>query len=327
MNNRTRKILLIVLIAVLAILAVFIVIRNSSKYNVPNEQVTSNINGCYVATLGKDVYTLVLRTEDNKNVTGMIAYNNYQKDSSSGSFVGTFDGNLLIGNYSFDSEGMHSDRELVFKRQGDNLVEGFGPTTVVNGKESLDLSRINYDSNTTFVKNGNCVKNFTDTNQTYSFDYNPYFHVFDPNITETLEWRNGSTDKGQLLGSLSIPRTFLPNTNFSDARLTVGRSASPNAIKNCTVSSNGEVDSGATTIAGYPFKKYQLTDAAAGNLYETTSYRGIFDGDCYAIEYIIHSTNIANYPSESGIKQFDKGAIVNSLESIIKSFRFLISSN
>ena len=80
-------------------------------------------------------------------------------------------------------------------------------------------------------------------------------------------------------------------------------------------------------IDDHPFSKFTLNDAGAGNLYETTSYRGLFDGDCYAIEYTIHSTNIGNYSPDQGVKEFDKVKVQEELEKILDSFKFLISSN
>jgi hypothetical protein len=81
------------------------------------------------------------------------------------------------------------------------------------------------------------------------------------------------------------------------------------------------------TVGGYPFMKSVSTEGAAGSSYEIISYRGIVDGDCYAIEYQIHSTNIANYSPDQGIKPFDKSKIVGELEKMVKSFKFVVNSN
>ena len=115
----------------------------------------------------------------------------------------------------------------------------------------------------------------------------------------------------------------MPNTNFSEAKLTVNTSTNPTEIKNCTADLGGTE----ATISGYSFKKYISTDAGAGNFYETTSYKGLLDGDCYRLEYTIHSTNIGNYPPELGIKEFDKAKVQDELERIVQSFKFLINSD
>ncbi len=291
---------------------------------------TASLKGCYVASLSKDFYTLKIQSEENGNIRGMLAYNNYQKDSSSGSFSGTFANDILLGNYSFDSEGMHSDRLVIFKKVGDNFVQGFGPTKVVEGKEEFtNTAAVTYDPKSTFIKSADCLLHFIDANQTFSFDYNAFFQVISPIPSPVLDWRLDSKVNGVLLAILSIPRTYLPGTNFADARLTVGRSSAASAIKSCTVvtTTNNEKSVGAATVGGFPFSKFTSNGAGAGNFYETTSYRGIVDGDCYAIEYTIHSTNIGNYSPDQGIKEFDKIKIQTELENIIKSLKFLINSD
>jgi hypothetical protein len=155
------------------------------------------------------------------------------------------------------------------------------------------------------------LKTFTEKNNTFSFDYDPTFEVKE-------------TDSG---AEINIPKSFMPDTNFSDSRFTVSKDYTTSGITNCIVATNGEVDSGKATIDGFPFEKFTLNDAGAGNFYETTSYRGIVDGDCYSIGYTIHSTNIANYPPEAGIKEFNKAKIVSVFESIVNSFKFLVNSD
>ena len=76
-------------------------------------------------------------------------------------------------------------------------------------------------------------------------------------------------------------------------------------------------------IHGIPFTKFTFSDAGAGNLYETVSYRTKRGGECYVVEYTIHSTNIGMYSPDQGIKEFDRAKVVNMLEKMAKSFRFL----
>jgi hypothetical protein len=191
-----------------------------------------------------------------------------------------------------------------------------------------DLNKITYEPNLTFVKSDTCTEQYIDSTNIFNFNYNPFFKVIHGQSTPSLDWRQNATKKGSILASVIIPRTYMPSTNFSDARLTIGRSTDASEIKTCaTNTANGEVKNGETKIAGYPFTQFSFTGAGAGNFYDTTSYRGIFDGDCYVIEYTIHSTNIANYSPEQGIVEFDKKQIVEDLESTIKSLNFNISSD
>jgi hypothetical protein len=158
------------------------------------------------------------------------------------------------------------------------------------------------------------TKHFTDKNNTFSFDYNSLFTLGEL----------GNHMPGTLIAEVDIPSTYLPNTNFSDAGFYVEKQTDVNAIKNCLVTSNGEVDKGPASMSGYPFRKITLSDAGAGNFYETTHYRGIVGRNCYIIGYTIHSTNIGNYSPDQGIKEFDKIKVQTELENIVNSFRFYI---
>ncbi len=317
-----------ILVVIAIILGFFWFTKNKGILNPLTSNEASSIEGCYLRRLEKDVYTLVIQYEKRGNVSGALAYNNYQKDSSSGSFAGTFANDILLGNYSFDSEGMHSDRQVIFKKVGNNFIQGFGPVKVVGSKEEFtDLTAVTYDPKSTFVQNKNCIENFSDANDTFTFSYNPFFHAFPGENLPTQDWRVGAKQKGMILANVIAQRTFLPKTNFSDARLKIGRSNEMEEITSCTAGGNGETKDGTKNIGGYSFSKFQLNEAAAGNRYETTSYRGIVDGDCYVVEYTIHSTNLGNYSPDQGIREFDRQKIQNEMEKIISSMKFIINSD
>jgi len=339
MKNNIKLILVL-----LVVIIVGAVIYSSGKRAEPEPAVVGDspiatnddITGCYVARLAKDVYTLSIDTYNDGAFSGRLAYNNYQKDSSSGAFGGTYTDGILLGNYSFDSEGTRSNSQLIFKKEGYSFIQGFGPSKMEGDKSVfVDTSKVSYDPKSTFIKSDNCLGHFTDSNKVFSFDYNAFFKVFEGDTqTPVIDWRQNSDSKikGILLATLSIPRGFMPDTNFSDTRFTVGRSTDPLAIKNCLVDTEQNKENKVpaptkVTISGYPFMKFSSNGAGAGNFYETTSYRGIVDGDCYAIDYTIHSTNLGNYSPEQGIKQFDKTKIEAELSKIINSFKFIINSD
>lgn len=334
MTKFAKIILSLIIVAVIGV--VYFVSRVTPVENpiveVPKGDDVSNssIKGCYIARLAKDVYTLRIDSYSNPSIKGMLSYNNFEKDSSAGTLIGTFDGTILFGDYSFESEGMNSVRQVMFKKIGNTFVQGYGITKSDGDKESFDdVSKVTYDSKSTFTKSNDCASHFEDTNKIFSYDYNSFFKVIvGNNKLLTPEWRLDSKQRGMLLATTVISRTFMPKTNFSDAKLTIGRSTDPTAIKNCTsVDTNGEMAKGDAKISGYSFAKFVAGDAGAGNFYDRTSYRGIVDGDCYSIEYNIHSTNIGAYGPDQGIKEFDKALIEGELEKIIKSFKFTINSN
>jgi hypothetical protein len=164
---------------------------------------------------------------------------------------------------------------------------------------------------------------YTDKTNTFSFSY-PNEFLFSLGSGEYgQDWRVGSDDSGYQLAVVYIPKEFLPGTNFSEAKFTVGSSANAAAVKQCLTSERwNEGDVMKVKIGDREFTRITYGDAAAGNYYETQTYRAIHDNLCYAVEYTIHSTNIYNYPPEQGIKEFDKQKVVSILESMVQSFRF-----
>ena len=85
------------------------------------------IFSCFVGSSKQDHYYLTIQSQDGLLVKGKISISNSQKDSSSGTFSGTFDGTILTGLYTFSSEGVQSERELFFKVDGENILQGFSP--------------------------------------------------------------------------------------------------------------------------------------------------------------------------------------------------------
>lgn len=171
-------------------------------------------------------------------------------------------------------------------------------------------------------------KTYADPSGSVSLSYPDFAEAKPVQAGLTQEWNvRAASASGTLLADIRIPKSYQPGTNWSEARFTIGRSADPDEIKNCTVVQDNFSEREEAEIDGYPFMKTSLADAGAGNFYETTSYRGIFDGDCYIIEHTIHSTNIGNYPAELGIEEFDKAKAAALLEDMVESVRFLISSD
>jgi hypothetical protein len=165
----------------------------------------------------------------------------------------------------------------------------------------------------------------------FTFVYPKDFAVSGSPNVKTKSWRIDTTTTGYQIAVVTIPKSYMPGTNFSDAKLTIGVSNDKAELggAGCPagIKFNETGGASAVTIHGQTYTKVVRKEAAAGNLYETTSFFTVRDGDCYAIEYTIHSTNIANYPAEQGIKEFDKEKIVSVLENIVKSFTFTINSD
>lgn len=186
-----------------------------------------------------------------------------------------------------------------------------------NGKTTYEDCLVNVNDNNSSKENS-----FTDQGKIFNFSY-PKDLTVSAEAGYTSSWRQNTQTLGLILAKVIIPKSYEPNTNFSEGIFTVGTSSDADAIKNCLIPQNGEKLLNKLDINGISYSKIVLDDAGAGNFYETTSYRTLRNSQCYAIEYMIHFTNIGAYSPEQGIKEFDKNKVVNELESIAQSFKFL----
>lgn len=165
---------------------------------------------------------------------------------------------------------------------------------------------------------------YTDGSKTFSFSYPTIATISGGGVGYDTNWRQQATTTGLLLVSATIQKSFQPQTNFSEAKFTVGTSPSSDAVASCLTEGDGNpMTTSQVTINGTQFTRLTFSDAGAGNFYDTTSYRTVRNNQCYAIEYTIHSTNIGNYSPDQGISQFDQAKVQAMLEGIVHSFTFL----
>lgn len=109
--------------------------------------------GCYVFNDGKNIVTLeILKNE--KDVEGNLSYTLAEKDKNTGIFKGQLKGNILIGTYTFKSEGSKSSREVAFKVSSDTLIEGYGDLNE-DGTAFRDITTLKFSSNVPLGKT-NC---------------------------------------------------------------------------------------------------------------------------------------------------------------------------
>jgi membrane-bound inhibitor of C-type lysozyme len=165
---------------------------------------------------------------------------------------------------------------------------------------------------------------FTDQGKTFSFSHPNQFVLSGGELGYTPNWSYNSSSSGLILAVVSIPQKFMPKTNFGEAKFIVGTSADPGEVRNCLKPSySGFGTTTKVTIGDRKFTKITFTDAGAGNYYDIASYRTVYNGQCYAVESTIHSTNLGNYSPDQGIKQFDRLKINLILQSMAQSFRLL----
>lgn len=66
-------------------------------------------------------------------ITGTLVYKLREKDKNMGTIQGKMKGDILVANYTFQSEGVSSERQVAFKKVQNNFVEGFGDISTSNG--------------------------------------------------------------------------------------------------------------------------------------------------------------------------------------------------
>ncbi len=74
-------------------------------------------------------------------ITGLLVYNLDGKDINKGTIKGGMQGNILVANYTFISEGTTSERQVAFKLDNGSFIEGHGESYTVQDKvrfKSLD---------------------------------------------------------------------------------------------------------------------------------------------------------------------------------------------
>ena len=145
------KIVIVVLVVIIIGIFVYYYKTKPAPINEGTLIVTENsIKGCYIARLAKDVYTLTILSQSGESFEGKLSFKNFEKDSSSGIFNGTYKDGILLGDYSFQSEGTNSVMQVIFKKLENGFVRGYGDT-IQEGTRFSDLSKITYDSSYSYV--------------------------------------------------------------------------------------------------------------------------------------------------------------------------------
>ena len=144
---KTSQILTIVALVLVLGLVGFAWLEKNNQNEVVNTppQETASIVGCYAVTFNKDVYTLNIQSQAGENFSGTLAFKNFEKDSSSGTYAGTYKDGILLGDYAFQSEGMNSLMQVIFKKSGDDFIRGYGELTR-EGTRFTDTSKVTYDA-------------------------------------------------------------------------------------------------------------------------------------------------------------------------------------
>jgi hypothetical protein len=119
--------------------------------------VNTDVTTCYRFTQKKDTILLTLKTIQDassvgmtkaQSVTGNLSYNYYEKDQNTGTIAGTITGDILRADYTFQSEGVESKRQVAFKKVGDDWVEGHEEMEMKDDKLVFKSDSLDYTGKT-----------------------------------------------------------------------------------------------------------------------------------------------------------------------------------
>ena len=110
------------------------------------------LKGCYEMTMKRDTATLNLQVQDTV-VTGDLVYRWYERDGNTGTIKGVLRDSLIVADYTFESEGMTSVREVIFRIKDTTLVQAFGELDARQDKVVFrNPSQVQYMVDNPFVK-------------------------------------------------------------------------------------------------------------------------------------------------------------------------------
>ncbi len=108
--------------------------------------------GCYEMIFKKDTANLLLEVNDTL-VSGSLTYHLASRDKNTGTLKGSLRDSLIIADYTFQSEGISSVREVIFKVKDSTLVQAFGAIEEKQNKFVFqDRASLQYMDQSPFVK-------------------------------------------------------------------------------------------------------------------------------------------------------------------------------
>ncbi len=99
---------------------------------------------CYEVNKNGNVISMQMNYNQD-NVSGSLTYAIREKDANTGTFTGQIKDSILIADYTFQSEGMKSTRQIAYKLKGDQIVEGYGDMNE-DGTKFKDVNKLDFDS-------------------------------------------------------------------------------------------------------------------------------------------------------------------------------------
>lgn len=110
------------------------------------------LGGCYEMVLNRDTAHLQMQVRDS-TVSGNLDYRWFRKDRNNGHFTGIIRDSLIYADYTFDSEGISSVREVIFRIKDSTLQWASGDITQKEGKVVFtEPASVHFDSIAPFFK-------------------------------------------------------------------------------------------------------------------------------------------------------------------------------
>ncbi|MCK7591787.1 hypothetical protein M0G43_14450 [Subsaxibacter sp. CAU 1640] len=153
-------------IILFSLLTIFIGCKNNEKQQdenlaQPNSEETNKEKesdamnklevGCYVYKADGTEVKMEVTNISNGNVRANLYYSYAEKDKNEGTLLGKINGDKLFGQYTFMSEGVESVRDVAFKIEKDQIVEGFGDVDE-GGTRFKDTTNLSYNTTTPWKK-------------------------------------------------------------------------------------------------------------------------------------------------------------------------------
>jgi len=161
---------------------------------------------------------------------------------------------------------------------------------------------------------------------------NQYFEYVDSQYNVVLDysdefapttWQMPFTTKGVPLLTLYFinPDYYFPTTNLNEVGVVLTASTDPSVVSTCTQPSMqpDETITGQVTIHGNTFTRSEFSGAAAGNRYDQIFYRTVAQDKCFEVIFLIHSSNIGNYPSGT-VVEYDQVRLLHKFEEVLATF-------
>ncbi len=108
------------------------------------EPAAVNNEECYSYEKDGNSISLQIATSG-KEVFGAMSYALAEKDKNAGLLKGKWEGNILLLDYTFQSEGTQSTRQVAFELKDGQLIEGYGEMTD-EGTKFKDATKLGFTS-------------------------------------------------------------------------------------------------------------------------------------------------------------------------------------